>query len=53
MMFPSRRSNQITYKYYAFLIGQIDKGLTRKKVFRVQRKNGSQKYSTYHLVSTM
>lgn len=52
-IYPSTVSNQITESYYFGLVEQINNGTCSKKVGRVLRKNGSHKYFTYHLISTM
>jgi len=44
-IFPAKRSNQITYKYFC-LLG----GLQNPNVQRVEHRNGSYIYSTYHLI---
>lgn len=50
-IYPARRSNEITKEYYNFLVGQMNRGTTSKKVSRVMRQNGSHIYFTYHLIS--
>lgn len=52
-IFPATTGNQITEDYYYFLIGEINRGTTTKRVQRMLHKNGSHEYCTYHLVSTM
>lgn len=52
-MFPATRSNEITYDYYCVLVGQITRGTCNKKVSKVLRHNGSYRYFTYHLISTI
>lgn len=52
-IFPATRSNQITEEYYMLLVGQINRGACSKKVCRVLRENGTHKYFTYHLISTL
>lgn len=52
-IFPVSRSNQITEEYYMFLVGQINRRTCSKKVCRVLRENGTHKYFTYHLISTL
>lgn len=49
--FSATESNQITEAYYNFLIGEINRGTTSKKVYRILRQNGSHKYFTNHLIS--
>ena len=43
------QSNQITKAYYDFLIGEYNRGITTKKPFKVERRNGSYIYYTYHI----
>lgn len=50
-IFPASTSNQMTEEYYNFLVGQINRGVSKHKVCRVLHQNGSHKYFTYHLVS--
>jgi hypothetical protein len=45
-MFPATRSNQITYAYFCQL-----GGLSNPATWRIERRNGSHSYYTYHLVS--
>lgn len=44
-MFPATRSNQITYEYFC-LLG----GLSSPRVQKVERRNGTHVYYTYHLI---
>lgn len=48
---PPTRANEITKDYYFFLVGLINRGTCSKRVCQVLRKNGSQEYYTYHLIS--
>ena len=50
-IYPASRSNEITKEYYNFLVGEMNRGTTKKKVSRVMRRNGSHVYFTYHLIS--
>ena len=50
MMFPARRSNQITYRYYCQLMSHT---WSRHRVQRVERRNGCHVYSTYHLTDVL
>lgn len=50
-IYPASRSNEITKEYYNFLVGEMNRGTTKKKVSRVMRRNGSYVYFTYHLIS--
>jgi hypothetical protein len=50
-IFAATRSNAITKEYYYFLVGQINRGRSSKRVSKVLRKCGSHEYFTYHLIS--
>ena len=52
-LFPPTTNNQISKEYYYSLIGQVNRGTCSKLVQAVNRNNGSYKYITYHLISTM
>ena len=52
-MFPATNSNQITESYYNSLIGQINNGTCSLKVSKILRKNGMNKYFTYHLITVL
>ena len=45
-MFPAARSNQITYNYFCQL-----GGLSNPAVCKIERRNGTYVYYTYHLIS--
>ncbi len=45
--YPATRSNQITYAYFC-LLG----GLSNPCLRKLERRNGTHSYYTYHLVSS-
>jgi len=45
--FPATTSNQITYEYFC-LLG----GLANPNICKVERRNGTYVYHTYHLIDT-
>lgn len=52
-MFPASTSNQITSEYYFALVEQINNGTCSKQVAKIERRNGSHTYYTYHLISVL
>lgn len=50
-VFPPSVSNQISEEYYNGLIGQVSDGTCSKQVRKVEHRNGSHRYYTYHLTS--
>jgi hypothetical protein len=47
-MFPATRSNQITYEYFCVL-----GGLSNPGVQKIERRNGTYVYYTYHLLGVL
>jgi hypothetical protein len=47
-MFPATRSNAITYLYFCTL-----GGLSNPNVCKVEHRNGTHVYYTYHLISVL
>lgn len=50
-IYAASTSNEITPEYYFFLVGEMHRGTTSKKVSRVMHQNGNHTYFTYHLIS--